>query len=159
VIVCDTDEFLYHPNIKSRLKAMSEEGITIPKVSGYGMVSLDIPNFQSGTYLPHLCRKGNPEPHSTNKNLIFNPLLDINYSLGCHHCAPSGNVVFSSEYELKNLHYMNLSFAQVILKSERQRKRLSEWNKSVKAGVHYEHRVKTRLTDYLREYESAMDVV
>jgi hypothetical protein len=159
VVVCDMDEFLYHPNLKVRLREMSREGVTIPKVAGYSMISLDTPEFENGVYLPNLRKKGRPDPHSANKNLIFNPNIDINYSIGCHHCSPSGNVIFSAEYELKNLHYMSLSFSQLILKSERQRNRLSEWNRVAKAGIHYEHRVKTRLTDYLRDYETAQDVI
>jgi hypothetical protein len=159
VIVCDLDEFIYHPNLKDRLAQMTGEGVTIPKIAGYSMISLDVPEFEEGNFLPYLCTKGEPDPHSANKNLIFKPNVDINYSMGCHSCAPQGDVVFSAEYELKNLHYMSLSYAQVIQKSERQHRRLSDWNKNAKAGAHYEHRAKTRLSDYLAAWENATEVI
>ena len=158
-IVCDLDEFLWHPNLKQRLRLMSAEGVTIPRIEGYSMISLDLPDYEKGLYLPNQVRKGIPDPHSCNKNIIFKPQLDINYAIGCHQCEPTGNVVFSTEYEFKNLHYQNLSFLHTIRKSESQYNRLSDWNRNVKAGVHYDYLRRQKLTKYLDKWNLAKEVI
>ena len=45
VIVCDTDEFLYHPNLIEKLQEYKTKGINVPKVSGHDMVSESFPTY------------------------------------------------------------------------------------------------------------------
>ena len=58
VIVCDSDEFLYHPKIVQLLEAYKKIGINFPKVEGFDM----IPNATLGPndVLPDLYKMGMP---------------------------------------------------------------------------------------------------
>jgi len=159
VIVCDVDEFLYHPNIKSRLRELSAEGVTLPRVDGYNMISLDWPDPSSDAFLPFLAPYGISDNQNCAKSLVFNPKIDINYSIGCHAAHPAGDVVRSSQVEFKNLHYAQIAYSHVILKSNAQKNRLSDWNKHSKAGFHYNFNADLKLEDYMKRYKSAKRVV
>jgi glycosyltransferase involved in cell wall biosynthesis len=39
VIVVDTDELVYHPDIVNLLEGYKEDGVTLPKIKGYTMVT------------------------------------------------------------------------------------------------------------------------
>ncbi len=155
VIVCDVDEFLYHPNIKSRLRELSAEGVTLPRVDGYNMISLDWPDPSSDAFLPFLAPYGISDNQNCAKSLVFNPKIDINYSIGCHAAHPAGHVVRSSQVEFKNLHYAQIAYSYVIVKSNAQKNRLSEWNKNSKAGLHYNFNADLKLEEYMKRYRSA----
>lgn len=159
VIVCDLDEFLYHPEINRRLLEMSEEGVTLPLVEGYNMISLDWPDHCAEDFLPFLSPFGVSDNQNCAKHLVFNPKLDINYSIGCHAAHPTGLVVRSAEPEFKNLHYAQIAYSHVILKSNAQKNRLSEWNKGSKAGEHYNFFAEIRLCEYLNNFNAATKIL
>jgi len=159
MIVCDVDEFLYHPQIRSKLVEFKQQGITLPMVEGFEMLSKTQPQFEPGHFLWQDIQAGDPNPRYYNKNLIFDPAIEINYTLGCHGCQPSGPVRRSEGFVFKNLHYRNLSHAHVVEKSRRSAARLSDWNKQTNAGSHYRINAEMSRADYNRMFLKAFNVL
>jgi len=135
VIVCDTDEFLYHPNIIEKLKEYKEKGINVPRISGHDMVSESFPVYDGGKITDKV-KIGSERYQPMSKNIIFDPNLDVNYGMGAH-SFNSDNTVFSEEEEFKLLHYKFLGKDYVKELYEARAKRLSDFNKQYKLGVHY----------------------
>ena len=160
MIVCTPDEFLYHPNLRNKLLEYQKNGITIPKVEGFDMISIKHPIFTEGNYLPYQIKKGIKNSITMNKNIIFNPReLDINFRIGCHACNPVGNVVFSEKEELKLLHFQKLSYENFISESARKDSRRSQWMIDHGAGFHYAINKNLSFKTYKDEYDSAIDVI
>jgi len=129
VIVCDADEIL-----KTDLKYLKQEkkkGTTIFKTLGWNVFSNKMPknewNIDTGFYDPNF-----------DKKIIFSPkLLNINYTYGCHECRPEGNIKYS-EYRIPLFHYRNVGGVErMIQRHKTYRKRMSDFNKRLKLGVHY----------------------
>lgn len=157
-IVCDIDEFLYHPDIHTVLAQYKSEGITLPMVHGYEMLSKEFPVFKRGDYLPNFIQTGFYYPAYYNKHLIFDPVIDINYTLGCHQARPTGPVKQSPTVDFKNLHHKILSYDYFLAKATAAKERLSDWNKQVGAGSHYEqHAAKTK-AEFLNFFVEADNV-
>ena len=135
VIVCDCDEFLYHPNLIDVLVDYKNKGITVPKVCGHDMVSEIFPKYD-GKLLVDKVKVGSERYQPMCKNIIFNPDLDVNYGIGAHsfNCP---NAVFSDEEDLKLLHYKFLGKDYVKNIYIGRAKRLSSFNKENKFGEHY----------------------
>ena len=135
VIVCDCDEFLYHPNLIDVLVDYKNKGITVPKVCGHDMVSEIFPEYD-GKLLVDKVKVGSERYQPMCKNIIFNPNLDVNYGIGAHsfNCP---NAVFSDEEDLKLLHYKFLGKDYVKNIYIGRAKRLSSFNKENKFGEHY----------------------
>jgi hypothetical protein len=135
VIVCDTDEFLYHPNLIEKLQEYKTKGINVPKVSGHDMVSESFPTYDK-VKLTEKIKVGSERYQPMCKNIIFDPNLDVNYGIGAHSFS-SSNAVFSEEEELKLLHYKFLGKDYVKELYDYRAKRLSDFNKKNKLGEHY----------------------
>jgi len=135
VIVCDCDEFLYHPNLIDVLVGYKSKGITVPKVCGHDMVSEIFPEYD-GKLLVDKVKVGSERYQPMCKNIIFNPDLDVNYGIGAH-SFNCDNAVFSETEELKLLHYKFLGKDYVKKLYIDRAKRLSSFNKQNKFGEHY----------------------
>jgi hypothetical protein len=135
VIVCDCDEFLYHPNLIDVLVDYKSKGITVPKVCGHDMVSEIFPEYD-GKLLVDKVKVGSERYQPMCKNIIFNPDLDVNYGIGAH-SFNCDNAVFSETEELKLLHYKFLGKDYVKKLYIDRAKRLSTFNKQNKFGEHY----------------------
>jgi hypothetical protein len=135
VIVCDCDEFLYHPNLIDVLVDYKSKGITVPKVCGHDMVSEIFPEYD-GKLLVDKVKVGSERYQPMCKNIIFNPDLDVNYGIGAH-SFNCDNAVFSETEELKLLHYKFLGKDYVKKLYIDRAKRLSSFNKENKFGEHY----------------------
>lgn len=135
VIVCDCDEFLYHPNLIDKLSEYKSKGITVPKVSGHDMVSEVFPEYD-GKLLTEKVKLGSQRYQPMCKNIIFEPNLDVDYGVGAHsfNCSAA---IFSDEEELKLLHYKFLGKDYVKKLYVSRAKRLSDFNKNNKFGEHY----------------------
>jgi len=107
VIVCDCDEFLYHPNILEVLVKYKNEGVTVPKIQGYVMASNVFPKYD-GELITEKIKIGEKSDHMGSKNVIFNPKIDVSFGEGSHRFT-SSNTIFSNDVELKLLHYRFLS--------------------------------------------------
>lgn len=135
VIVCDCDEFLYHPKLIDKLKYYKDNGITVPRVNGHDMVSETFPIYDGGL-ITEKVKMGSEVYPPFCKNIVFDPKLDVNFGIGAHSFnAP--NAVFSKSPELKLLHYKFLGkeYVERIYKSRAER--LSQFNKTNKFGEHY----------------------
>jgi hypothetical protein len=135
VIVCDCDEFLYHPNLIDVLVDYKRKGITVPKVCGHDMVSEIFPEYD-GKLLVDKVKVGSERYQPMCKNIIFNPDLDVNYGIGAH-SFNCDNAVFSETEDLKLLHYKFLGKDYVKKLYIDRAKRLSSFNKQNKFGEHY----------------------
>lgn len=135
VIVCDTDEFLYHPRLLEKLKYYKENGITVPKVNGHDMVSETFPNY-NGESITNKIKTGSEVYPPFCKNIIFNPKLDVSFGIGAH-SFQANNAVYSNSPELKLLHYkfLGVEYVESIYKARAER--LSDFNKQNKLGEHY----------------------
>lgn len=134
VIVCDTDEILYHPNLKVKLDELREDGISIIKPYGFDMFS---ESFPQKSILE--IKNGIEDNRHLRKCIIFNPNLieEINYKAGCHKCYPTGKIKFYRNNDFKLLHYKSLSLDYLLNRYEIFRKRLSSFNLENKLGKHY----------------------
>jgi glycosyltransferase involved in cell wall biosynthesis len=140
VIICDCDEFLYHPNLLNKLQEYKDCGITLPHVVGHNMVSETFPDYD-GSLITSQVKIGTKEPAmNMSKYIIFNPKLDMIYGPGCHgiKCQSSPDMVkFSPERELKLLHYKFLGKDYVKDRYKSYITRISEFNKSHGLSGHY----------------------
>jgi len=135
VIVCDTDEFLYHPRLLEKLEYYKNEGITVPKIDGHDMVSESFPEYD-GELITKKIKTGSEVYPPFCKNIVFNPKIDAKFGIGGH-SFQSNNTINSSSPELKLLHYkfLGVEYVENIYKSRMER--LSEFNKQHKFGEHY----------------------
>lgn len=135
VIVCDCDEFLYHPRLLEKLKYYKENNITVPKINGHDMVSDSFPTYD-GKPITDKIKTGSEVYPPFCKNIIFNPKLDVQYGIGGHsfQCDYAN---YSVSPELKLLHYkfLGVEYVENIYKARVER--LSEFNKVNKFGEHY----------------------
>jgi hypothetical protein len=135
VIVCDTDEFLYHPRLLDKLQFYKDNDITVPKVNGHDMVSETFP-LHDGEPITNKIKTGSEVYAPFCKNIIFNPKLDVSFGIGAHSFQANG-AVYSNSPELKLLHYkfLGIEYVENIYKARAER--LSEFNKQNKLGEHY----------------------
>jgi len=127
VIVCDMDEFLYHPDIADFLSFTSLMNYTIFRPVGYQMLGKPFAK-KRGVKLP-----------SRDKTIMFNPnkIEEINYLAGAHECDPEGEIKLWKTDDLKMLHYQWLDLYYVIAKYSRYSERLSDINLENDWGAHY----------------------
>lgn len=159
IIVCDMDEFIYHPNLKEKLKEFESKGITIPLIEGFDMISLSFPFFEKENFIHYNIKRGIKDSEYLNKKAIFRSDIDINYNLGTHSCNPDGNIVYSEKEEIKLLQYKWLSYEYLIEQSKLKFDRLSDWNLEVRAGGHYNSYSKLLYGDFIKRYISSINVV
>jgi len=159
VVVCDVDEFLFHPDVRGTLRALRQQGVTLPLVEGFNIVSKAAPVYRPGRYLWQDRQAGIPDPRYLNKNLVFDPAIDINYTLGCHHCQPTGPVQRSDGFVFKSLHMCQLSYEHLTAKARLSLARLSDWNLQTQAGFHYHINAALTRAQYNAKHLQATNVV
>jgi len=133
VIICDFDEFLYHPDLLNILEKYKTEGITFPYIDGYQMFAEEFPKTDKQIY--DVVKTGKKASNYC-KHMIFNPSVSPNYYYGAHQAFPTGlNVKYSASAELKLLHYK--IFGESFVNEMMQRNdRLSPKNKSLGQGAY-----------------------
>lgn len=136
VIVCDMDEFLYHPELIEYLKLAKERGITIFRPRGFNAVTDTTPRATDN--LANLCRYG-VRATQMDKCVIFDPdaIEEINYSPGAHDYTPQGRVEVESPFDLKLLHMKYLGPEYMVQRYKQYSQRLSALNKEHGWGNHY----------------------
>lgn len=137
VVVCDMDEFLFHPDMVSFLEKLKREDYSLVKPIGYHMINETWPTTDGQIY--EEIKKGLRSTWS-DKMILFDPnkLKEINYDPGCHTCSPKGEVkVYQDDEALKMLHYKYLDVDHLIAKNARNAERLSKINKKKGWGFHY----------------------
>lgn len=108
VITADMDELIYHPNLVGLLESFKKRGVTVPKVQGFNMVSLDEPDEEKP--LIQSIRTGY-RYDVFDKPIIFSPDFNMKFSAGCHPKGPGYKAMISnasystSERPVYLLHY------------------------------------------------------
>lgn len=150
VIVCDCDELILIN--EPMLKYESLNGSTIINSEGYDMI-----NINKNVNLANI--KNGVRNKMCDKNILFNKeyIKEINYFPGCHNCEPTGNIKYSKEpYRL--LHYKWLSEDYLIKRYKLFSSRLSEENKRLKLGLHYNKEEK-EIKKIFKELKSRCSIV
>jgi len=149
VIVCDCDEFLYHPNLVDKLKEYKQQGIDMPMVKGFEMISEEFPIYD-GELITKKVKEG-CDNDFLNKNIVFNPEKHIQFGIGCH-TNVSINCVKSERAELLMLHYKFLSKKYVSDRYDMLEKRLSDFNKANGFGHHYnKQNAENQFSNYFKD--------
>lgn len=132
VIIVDSDEILYHPQLQEVLQKSLSNGVTIFKTRGWNVYSNDFPRE---TYLEI---QTGFEDQNYAKTVIFSPKLEqINYGYGCHESRPYGELKWSEDV-LTVLHYHCIGgIDRMIKRHNLYKKRLSPLNRELKLGHHY----------------------
>lgn len=111
VVMCDMDEFVFHPRLPEYLDDRRAQGVTLSQPQGFQMVSTEFPTRDGQIY--DEVRRGVLDSYFS-KMVIFDPdaIRDINFSPGSHFARPTGRVVFDFEPELLLLHckYLGLDY-------------------------------------------------
>lgn len=159
VIICDMDEFLYHPSILNELKMASKCHASIFKVDGFEMVAEKYPKYTEGAQLTSLVKEGVAN-FMMDKNIIFDPhrIVDINYALGAHRCQPCGRIVYYSK-SLKLLHYKKLGIDYVLDRYHSYAPRISEKNVQMDVGWQYLFGDKKTIDDFYEVFNQRKPVV
>lgn len=130
VIICDMDEFIYHPNFVEYLGTIPET-IVIPRE--FEMMADVYPTTEGQIYEEV---KYGFEIES--KMFIFKPteLKEISYGMGCHTAQPEGNVHINKTSEIICMHMRHLSLDYIIKRNSYLAGRVSEENKRLGLGWH-----------------------
>ena len=154
IIVVDSDEILFHSDIRLVLEAEKEAGNTIFRMQGWNVFSNQMPRYD------FLEITSGVEDKNYAKLCVFNPKIrNINYVYGCHVAKPEGNVLYT-ESDLILLHYRNIGgFERLQNRHRLYRKRLSERNKRFGLGCHYSYTDERRANDFKKDLDRSIDLV
>jgi glycosyltransferase involved in cell wall biosynthesis len=138
VIVCDADEFLYHPNLKKFLQKMDKQEYSVAKPVGYAMCSKGFPMYDEQKLITDQIQKGIRAP-LMDKCVLFAPdwIEKMNFGLGSHFCLPEGYVKVKRDEELKLLHYKTLGLDYSLERKNLFKKRVPIKNFKQGISKHY----------------------
>lgn len=155
VIVCDTDEILFHPRLMDKLDELKAQGVSIIKPFGFDMFA---ESFPEKSLLE--IKTGVEDNRHLRKCIIFNPNMieEINFKAGCHKSFPTGRVKFYKQDDFKLLHYKSLGLEYLINRYDMFRKRLSAFNLENKLGKHYLTEKENIKTNYLNKLSRSINV-
>lgn len=138
VVVCDMDEFLYHPEMIDALAKLRKQHISIPRTRGFEMYCDSFPEHRDGLLLTDMAQKGIRDEWY-DKFLVFDPydIVEMNYAPGAHEADPIGIVRYADDALFKVLHYKNLGVDYLISRYQELGKRLSAFNLENHMGTHY----------------------
>ncbi len=167
VIVCDADEFIYHPDLPGYL---SKANATIFCLRLFNMYSEIFPTTAGQIY-----DEVNRGVEGGGKINLWRPseIHEINFAVGCHNANPAGNVVFGidsrrrqglfQQQKPKNepltLHMRYLSKQYLIERSARAGQRLSALNRKNGWGYHMNFTAERIGSDYDNEIKKSIRVL
>ena len=160
VIVCDVDEFLYHPQLNNFLLQSFNEKISFFTPSGYNMYSTFFPEYQSNKLINDSVKSGTFDIDFS-KSIIFDPhrIVEINYTAGAHFCYPWGILNTNKDDCLKLLHYKNLGVEYVLNRCNLYRKRLSKSNIENEFGIEYLKEDETIATEINQKFQNSNHII
>lgn len=162
IIVVDTDEIIYHPNLVEYLQQCKDKGITVPIPTGWDMISQTFPKDEGQIYdqvKTGVCRE------KFNKQAVFVPKqVRMNYGPGCHPNTkaahqPKGNVVTSQDPELKLLHFKMMGLEYYINRTAKLGARKSEQDLLCGYGKGYLRSPETLAEEFNQYWESSKLVI
>jgi len=161
VIVCDTDEFLYHKkDILEVLQGLKKNGYTMVKPSGYNMYSEDYPSYNPQCPLTEQVKRGIRIPFF-DKCILFDPhaVVEVNYLPGAHECSPWGKIKMTSDSGFMLLHYKYLSVEWLIERYRQYAQRLSKENIDHKLGEEYAKEEDAFIEEFGKNNHEAVTVI
>lgn len=160
VIVCDTDEFLYHTNIHQAIKQLKDGHFSIVKPYGYNMYSTDYPAHDSHQLLTDQVKRGIRVP-MFDKCILFDPhaIVEINYKPGAHECYPWGRVKKYRNEDIKLLHYKNIGLEQLLERNRVYVSRLSKENKEKGYGAEYLKKEQLITQEFKENEQKAIEII
>jgi glycosyltransferase involved in cell wall biosynthesis len=146
VIIADADEFVWHPDLIGILERTNG---TIIEPKWGEMFSATYPTTTGQIY----------DEVKTGvigggfKSNIFRPseIKEINYGVGCHSCAPEGNVIFVKDSGIMTLHMKNLTKRLLVDKAREGQKRLSKRNIQNGLSIQYSYSPE-QISEYFDTY-------
>ncbi len=159
VVVSDFDEFLYSPDLFAECMYMQENNMTICKCRGYDMVCDEFPNYEPNRLSHEVIKYGSPDLNMS-KCILFNPneIIDINYTPGCHTCAPTGNIKFYDGNKIFLFHHKFLGIKYYFNLINLRKSQLSLYNIQNQYGIHYLYSESQLLNEFNYKKYSAIDV-
>ena len=170
VIVCDIDEFLYHPNMESLFKELREIEADLIQPEGYEMVAdptHPVPSSDKNLFeeIPYGWKADN-----YSKLVLFNPntIREMNYGPGCHEEFRTEPIIPMDNNQpralikpdgLKLLHYKDLSLDYKLKRNKELGTRLSESNKQRGWGNHYLRTDEVVEEKYLNNWNNKRELV
>lgn len=153
VIICDIDELVYHPFIHTVLSSTEATAIAPPL---FNMFASEFPT----TPLQIWDEVMTGVPGGAKLNL-FRPyqVKEINYDPGCHVCFPEGNIILDKNSEIKTLHMKNLSEKYVIERTLLSHSRLSELNKQMGWGIHYNYSIDEMKRQFREGLSNSVNII
>jgi hypothetical protein len=127
VILCNIDEFFYHPDMNTYLQDCKRKGITVVPSIGYNMVHYRFPT--SSLPITSICNKGIQRDHY-NKTFLFDPnkIRESGFHGGRHKMDPSGEVVYPETTDVKLLHYSFMGLFYELHRKRQKGIRLKKFN-------------------------------
>ncbi len=160
VIVCDTDEFIYHTDIHQALILLKNNKYSIVKPFGYNMYSTDYPVYDSHQLLTDKVKRGIRVP-MFDKCILFDPhaIVEVNFKPGAHECYPWGRVKTYRNEDIKLLHYKNIGLEQLLERNRIYVSRLSKENIENNYGTEYLKKEQLIIQDFKENEESAIEII
>jgi hypothetical protein len=133
VIIGDTDEFVYHPNLVDILEK-TKYNMFYPKE--WRMIAREFPTTEGQIY--DEVKYGFPGDPGYNKMNIFRPneIKEMNYEAGCHSCHPEGNIKLCPDTDIVTLHFHDVGIEYRLKRNVYLASRISQVNKDRGWGVH-----------------------
>lgn len=160
VIVCDTDEFIYHTDIHQALILLKNNKYSIVKPFGYNMYSTDYPVYDSHQLLTDKVKRGIRVP-MFDKCILFDPhaIVEVNFKPGAHECYPWGRVKTYRNEDIKLLHYKNIGLEQLLERNRIYVSRLSKENIENNYGMEYLKKEQLIIQEFNENTKSANPVI
>lgn len=160
VIVCDTDEFIYHSDIHQAITQLKCDKYSIVKPYGYNMYSTDYPVYDSQYLLTDQVKRGIRVP-MFDKCILFDPhaIVEINYKPGAHECHPWGRVKKYRNEDIKLLHYKNIGLEQLLERNRAYASRLSKENTEKGYGAEYLKKEQLIIQEFTENEQKATEII
>ena len=171
VIVCDFDEFLYHPNIKEFLEEAKKLEVDIFQPDGYEMIAdpdADVPSSDEDLKdaIPYGWRADN-----YSKLILFNPnaVREMNYAHGSHEEFRDEPIITEEAGKMLNglikpeglklLHYKDLSLDYKWKRTQMIANRYSDDNRQYNLGIHYLRSYDVVKEKYMNNWDNKKELV
>lgn len=160
VIVCDTDEFIYHCDIHQAITQLKCDKYSIVKPYGYNMYSTNYPVYDSQHLLTDQVKRGIRVP-MFDKCILFDPhaIVEINYKPGAHECHPWGRVKKYRNEDIKLLHYKNIGLEQLLERNRAYASRLSKENTEKGYGAEYLKKEQLIIQEFTENEQKATEII
>ena len=153
VIVIDMDELIYSVDI---YRLLSETSGTIFSPTGFNMLSDEFPN--ADRLITEQVKFG-VEDKNYGKLVMFTPhkIIEIHYLPGAHEAFPEG--IVKEDHNLQLLHYKNLGIDYVLARISEYQQRMSDFNKQMGHGFHYDKTKEVIESDFRELKQKAIQVI